>query len=82
MRSRSRTVPVSGWYASGILRPVHPPACCRLAPAMRRISSTVSGSMNAPTTVAVAIAVSRSTVMKMYDPKVIAAETTSWTVAR
>jgi hypothetical protein len=47
IRRRSRKVPVIGWYASGMRRPVQAAVRPRLAPAIRRISSTVSGSIHA-----------------------------------
>lgn len=52
------------WYASGISRPVQAAVERRLAPAIRRTSSTVSGSNQAPITVTVPMAVISSTVMK------------------
>ena len=62
-----------GWYASGITRPVHAVTCRRLAPAIRRTSSTVSGSTPAPTTTIVPASASRIMVMNRYVPKVMAA---------
>ncbi|MDH6498225.1 hypothetical protein M2156_004444 [Streptomyces sp. SAI-149] len=70
-----------GVYASGISRPVHRAVRFRLAPAIRRISSTASGSSQQPTTASVPMAAMSSTVTKRYMPKHMAAATTRCTVA-
>ena len=81
VRNRSRTVPLMGSYASGIRCPVHAAVMVRLAPAMRRMISTVSGSIQAPTTAGVARAVMISTVMKIQRQNAMAAAMTRCTVA-
>lgn len=80
-RSRSG-LPSSGRYASEISRPLHSATCRRLAPAIRRTSSTTSGSIQAPTTNSVPMVAISSTVTKRYVPRVMATPLASRTVAR
>ena len=54
----------------------------RFAPAIRRISSTVSGSSQMPTTATVPIAVISRTVMNAKENAVSPTARASWTVAR
>ncbi|CAM5472132.1 hypothetical protein SALBM135S_02354 [Streptomyces alboniger] len=82
VRTRSRTPPVSGGYASGTGSPVQSATRRRLRPLVLRSSSTVSGSTAAPITSSVTTAVKRMSAVKRYERTASPAALPSCAMAR